>query len=183
LLAVAAFACLRLCNVPAMGVPTALETSSSSSAGQNTLQKALFSVAELGASGAYLQMVWKHYSAASDWRVLYLAWTRKGDAGHTVLLRDIPGTVHGTLVAKIAGVRIWCRRCLQSLRRLEVLKRCASSASPTAACSMHAGLDPLANELNTQAHKRPAPLALCWANAANCAMLMHDTISCKLCIW
>lgn len=60
-------------------------------------------------------MVWKHYSAASDWRVLYLAWTRKGDAGHTVLLRDIPGTVHGTVIAKIAGVRRSSPHCVSTL--------------------------------------------------------------------
>jgi hypothetical protein len=46
-------------------------------------------------------MLWAHYEETVKWRMLYLAWTRKGDAAHTVLVTDIPGTVSGTVIGRI----------------------------------------------------------------------------------
>jgi hypothetical protein len=53
-------------------------------------------------------MLWKHYENAVRWRVLYLAWTRKGDSAHTVLVTDIPGTKSGTVIGRINDVRLSC---------------------------------------------------------------------------
>jgi hypothetical protein len=51
-------------------------------------------------------MLSMHYANAVKWRVLYLAWMRKGDAAHTVLVTDIPGTQSGTVVGRIYEVRL-----------------------------------------------------------------------------
>ena len=51
-----------------------------------------------------LQMLWDHYKETLRWRILYLAWTRKGDAGHTVLVTDIPGNPSGTIFGRINDV-------------------------------------------------------------------------------
>ena len=37
-----------------------------------------------------VQLLWTHYRQQINWRILYLSWLRRGDAGHTVLVRDIP---------------------------------------------------------------------------------------------
>jgi hypothetical protein len=50
-------------------------------------------------------MLWDHYKEQIRWRVLYLSWTRKGDAGHTVLVQDIPGNPSGTIVGRLNDVR------------------------------------------------------------------------------
>ena len=50
-------------------------------------------------------MLWKHYEETVKWRVMYLAWTRKGDAAHTVLVTDIPGTASGTIIGRLNDVR------------------------------------------------------------------------------
>lgn len=37
-----------------------------------------------------LTMLWMHYRQSINWRILYLSWMRRGDSGHTVLVKDIP---------------------------------------------------------------------------------------------
>ena len=37
-------------------------------------------------------MLWQHYEETIAWRVLHLAWLRRGDEGHTVLVQDVPTT-------------------------------------------------------------------------------------------
>jgi hypothetical protein len=41
--------------------------------------------------GKSMQMLWNHYRQTINWRILYLSWLRRGDAGHAVYVRDIPG--------------------------------------------------------------------------------------------
>lgn len=52
-----------------------------------------------------LQMLWQHWIQALKWRVLYFARTRKGEAAHTVLVQDIPGTAQGTIIGRLNDVR------------------------------------------------------------------------------
>eukprot|EP00892_Ulva_mutabilis_P005047 jgi/Ulvmu1/2914/UM147_0012.1 len=47
------------------------------------------------------KMMWAHWQEALKWRILYLAWKRKGDSAHTILVQDIPGTPHGTIIGRI----------------------------------------------------------------------------------
>ena len=68
-----------------------------------------------------VQMLWDHYKESIRWRILYLSWTRKGDAGHTVLLQDIPGTTSGTIVGRIHDVRPVHMHPCRHTRRLEDL--------------------------------------------------------------
>ena len=49
-------------------------------------------------------MLWDHYRESLRWRILYLAWSRKGEMGHTVLVQDIPGNPSGTIVGRIHDV-------------------------------------------------------------------------------
>jgi hypothetical protein len=37
-----------------------------------------------------LTMLWMHYRQSINWRILYLSWLRRGDVGHTVIVKDIP---------------------------------------------------------------------------------------------
>ena len=50
-------------------------------------------------------MLWDHYQESLRWRILYLAWTRKGETGHTVLVQDVPGNPSGTIVGRVNDVR------------------------------------------------------------------------------
>lgn len=52
-----------------------------------------------------MQLLWTHWQEALKWRIVYLAETRKDDAAHTVLVRDIPGTPSGTPIGRIYDVR------------------------------------------------------------------------------
>lgn len=52
-----------------------------------------------------VQMMWAHWQEALKWRILYLAWKRRGDSAHTILVQDIPGTPHGTIIGRIYDVR------------------------------------------------------------------------------
>lgn len=52
-----------------------------------------------------MQLLWKHWQESLKWRILYLAETRKDDAAHTLLVRDIPGTPHGTPIGRLYDVR------------------------------------------------------------------------------
>jgi hypothetical protein len=51
-----------------------------------------------------VQLLWNHWKQALQWRILYLARSRKGDASHTVLITDIPGTPQGTIFGRIFDV-------------------------------------------------------------------------------
>ena len=53
---------------------------------------------------AAVQMMWAHWQEALKWRILYLAWKRRGDSAHTILVQDIPGTPHGTIIGRIYDV-------------------------------------------------------------------------------
>jgi hypothetical protein len=50
-------------------------------------------------------MLWTQYEEALKWRIVYLSWMRKGDAAHTVLVQDIPGTPNGTIIGRLYDVR------------------------------------------------------------------------------
>ena len=52
-----------------------------------------------------MQMLWNHWEESVKWRVAFLAWSRSGDSAHTVLLQDIPGIPHGTVIGRIFDVR------------------------------------------------------------------------------
>ena len=49
-------------------------------------------------------MLWEHWQDALKWRILYLAWKRRGDSAHTVMVTDIAGTPHGTIIGRIYDV-------------------------------------------------------------------------------
>ena len=58
-----------------------------------------------------LTMLWMHYRQSINWRILYLSWLRRGEVGHTVLVKDIPTpmlpSTKGCL-PKLPDVRIFC---------------------------------------------------------------------------
>lgn len=56
--------------------------------------------------GLLVQLLWSHWRHAVQWRVIYLARSRKGGASHTVLITDIPGTPQGTIFGRIFDVRL-----------------------------------------------------------------------------
>ena len=49
-------------------------------------------------------MMWSHWETAVKWRVMYYACARSGNSAHTVLVQDIPGTAHGTVIGRIFEV-------------------------------------------------------------------------------
>lgn len=48
-----------------------------------------------------IRMLWAYWQESLKWRILYLAWKRKGDSAHTILVQDIAGTPHGTVIGRI----------------------------------------------------------------------------------
>ena len=68
---------------------------------------------------ACVQMLWHHWKVSLKWRLIYYARTRKGEAAHTVLITDIPGTPQGTILGRIADVRTATARRRRAHRRPE----------------------------------------------------------------
>ena len=64
-------------------------------------------------------MLWKHWEESLKWRIVYLAETRKDDAAHTLLVRDIPGTPHGTPIGRLYDVRCPARSLCTSVCKLQ----------------------------------------------------------------